>query len=250
MCCSSPTTATYFNPRSSCEERRRAFSRASPSRDFNPRSSCEERRIKARTQKMHEQISIHAPHARSDKSPVKLVAVTVLFQSTLLMRGATGRSSHRLHRRAYFNPRSSCEERRSAVKRSAQTSTRFQSTLLMREATLPVPLPSLRQIFQSTLLMRGATIAEKYGVSINTVFQSTLLMRGATSVMPKDGIYSINFNPRSSCEERPRRARVSISSRNFNPRSSCEERPDRFLSVRCSARLFQSTLLMRGATKS
>ena len=54
-------------------------------------------------------ISIHAPHARSDK-PCKNGMPGKQFQSTLLMRGAT------LHRCIqisgdYFNPRSSCEER-------------------------------------------------------------------------------------------------------------------------------------------
>ena len=82
-------TAHNFNPRSSCEERRR-LSRAGSSRsyDFNPRSSCEERRTwwdsagrlspfqstllmrgataGRRDVQRQRPISIHAPHARSD----------------------------------------------------------------------------------------------------------------------------------------------------------------------------------------
>ena len=102
---------------------------------FNPRSSCEERLVSTNHTIENPIISIHAPHARSDKvkpiiimgniyfnprssceerlAPVNNGAQTVLFQSTLLMRGAT--RLHRLRlRRRYFNPRSSCEERHSA----------------------------------------------------------------------------------------------------------------------------------------
>ena len=59
-----------------------------------------------------------------------------------------------------------------------------------------------------------------------------------------------NFNPRSSCEERPScPASTACAMRHFNPRSSCEER--RFSSLLDVAfTQFQSTLLMRGATRS
>ena len=61
-------------------------------------------------------ISIHAPHARSDADLLKLRAEETKFQSTLLMRGAT--TSTRIFRMlAYFNPRSSCEERLRGVAR-------------------------------------------------------------------------------------------------------------------------------------
>ena len=77
-------------------------------------------------------ISIHAPHARSDNNEQRFDSKE-LFQSTLLMRGATkqritkaliaGISIHAPHARSdnpelmaashhvNFNPRSSCEER-------------------------------------------------------------------------------------------------------------------------------------------
>ena len=79
-------------------------------------------------------ISIHAPHARSDDKTHKMIHDAYRFQSTLLMRGATVNkpiclrsiviSIHAPHARSdkcplpspahssYFNPRSSCEERR------------------------------------------------------------------------------------------------------------------------------------------
>ena len=57
-------------------------------------------------------ISIHAPHARSDGRPALYLSFTLIFQSTLLMRGATF----------------------SGVVLD-ESSILFQSTLLMRGAT-------------------------------------------------------------------------------------------------------------------
>ena len=101
---------------------------------FNPRSSCEERLAHGASSGSSSKISIHAPHARSDSSRSLAMARARLFQSTLLMRGATPSG---------------------AYSRSAMT---FQSTLLMRGATTSASssLPASSQ-FQSTLLMRGAT---------------------------------------------------------------------------------------------
>ena len=220
------------------------------------------------------------------------LGVRILFQSTLLMRGATT---------------SGLQDRR--------ITSRFQSTLLMRGATssLRHTFDALR--FQSTLLMRGATQrrdckATETRISIHApharsdlkeleqeglnpisihapharsdkvkldevlckrLFQSTLLMRGATKELENFHylvIISIHapharsdistsarcarvshFNPRSSCEERPASPPPSAAGgSNFNPRSSCEERRFFFLYA-AFALLFQSTLLMRGATR-
>ena len=79
--------------------------------DFNPRSSCEERLESALSQFNMQTISIHAPHARSDIMPFKIMAVLTIFQSTLLMRGAT------------------------QLRLSIIMVLLFQSTLLMRGAT-------------------------------------------------------------------------------------------------------------------
>ena len=126
----------------------------------------------------------------------------LLFQSTLLMRGATqshrGKghiptiSIHAPHARSdacigwnlpavsHFNPRSSCEERLYSLVLSSKLPTAFQSTLLMRGATLaPLGEPSCVSAFQSTLLMRGAT-TPACCTERHRRFQSTLLMRGAT----------------------------------------------------------------------
>ena len=95
----------------------------------------------------------------------------------------------------------------------------------MRGATRPLtPLPPSVIAFQSTLLMRGATTDDYARSRARKKFQSTLLMRGATSCQP--------VHPRP---------------RDFNPRSSCEERP-RHSRLDNTRKIFQSTLLMRGAT--
>ncbi len=57
----------------------------------------------------------------------------------------------------------------------------------------------------------------------------------------------IHFNPRSSCEERPQHRLILFFYSNFNPRSSCEER-QASRHTESSKLIFQSTLLMRGAT--
>ena len=125
---------TDFNPRSSCEERQHTMRQLLiNARDFNPRSSCEERPGLELDKRHLHAISIHAPHARSDKAE-------------LFWNG----------RKADFNPRSSCEERLYRLSMS-WTNALFQSTLLMRGATAVPVAPRHDRLFQSTLLMRGAT---------------------------------------------------------------------------------------------
>ena len=104
-----------------------------PACDFNPRSSCEER---------------HQDGATGYD--------IVVFQSTLLMRGATSVQPGRSRVHSNFNPRSSCEERLQ-IRHVARHVDIFQATLLMRGATTRFSISSIRSTFQSTLLMRGAT---------------------------------------------------------------------------------------------
>ena len=103
-----------------------------------------------------EPISIHAPHARSDK-------IVKGWQK------ADRISIHAPH------ARSDMEEAGIVLRRQ-----RFQSTLLMRGATISKLYPDPANAFQSTLLMRGATSASKRRKGEESIFQSTLLMRGAT----------------------------------------------------------------------
>ena len=93
------------------------------------------------------------------------------------MRGATSNYWQKINK-FYFNPRSSCEERRGGQSWPVQAS-QFQSTLLMRGATGFIDLVQGKEEFQSTLLMRGATLEGRQHMAYGQ-FQSTLLMRGAT----------------------------------------------------------------------
>ena len=137
-------------------------------------------------------------------TPEGCVQVNVnIFQSTLLMRGATGR------------------------KNIARIARKFQSTLLMRGATLfrdgadeklmiSIHAPHARSDYYK---------AVKHHKQIT--FQSTLLMRGATRIVgPNVAVRIISIHaPHARSDP------LGCSDRGhpeyFNPRSSCEERPGR-----------------------
>ena len=146
----------YFNPRSSCEERLAAqlstrkyllfqstllmrgatflsVLHALSIRNFNPRSSCEERHGKTSLLWQMAKISIHAPHARSDDA------------------GEAGTDDHKISIHAPHARSDACQPGKD------YSQVGFQSTLLMRGATVPSSRRYCRQRFQSTLLMRGAT---------------------------------------------------------------------------------------------
>ena len=128
-----------------------------------------------------------------------------------------------------FNPRSSCEERPPFSETPGTTSQSFQSTLLMRGATitLPSPPPKNPTEFQSTLLMRGAT-ARRCSCRPVPRFQSTLLMRGATCYHlphPVSRFVISIHTPHARSDQQVKKADFDLS-------------------------IFQSTLLMRGATQA
>ena len=193
-----------------------------------------------------------------------------LFQSTLLMRGATEEAQKALHVKkiSIHAPHA-----RSDMINSLSTSTAliFQSTLLMRGATIRIRISPLSTFsFQSTLLMRGATSKagrrayRQAGISIHAPHARSdiIFCRSCREIS--------YFNPRSSCEERLEQSTIIQNNTNFNPRSSCEERQqiifnltidflisihapharsDSFQLILSTACGFQSTLLMRGATR-
>ena len=189
---------------------------------FNPRSSCEERRDDWDESPQRIAISIHAPHARSDLSERPPSRRRGKFQSTLLMRGATiadadsrtpvDISIHAPHARSdaggtksrqnkdYFNPRSSCEERRG------------WRALAMRRAYFN-PRSSCEE-------RRRCLVYNGYRQYFNP--------RSSCEERRQDYPRSAparDFNPRSSCEERLMRCMQAMAcARHFNPRSSCEER--------------------------
>ena len=162
------------------------------------------------------------------------------------MRGATNFSCSILSKYFHFNPRSSCEERRDSGNTDG-TRHNFNPRSSCEERPNVIRSQAKHSVFQSTLLMRGATSIILGQTVGRCEFQSTLLMRGATrllddstqpcsisihapharsDVLPyrvRDTTH--NFNPRSSCEERPGVDAADGRRRHdFNPRSSCEER--------------------------
>ena len=263
--------SAYFNPRSSCEERLDCF--GCPVNPFLFQSTLLMRGATKAGWRAYRQtgISIHAPHARSDRSALTRLRLYRSFQSTLLMRGATGHfiaqadivlvfqstllmrgatrrmgpvhsdhhiSIHAPHARSdlaaaragtpmlYFNPRSSCEERRVTRTRTRQTTTHFNPRSSCEERlairftttsshTISIHAPHARsdqlntaydafvKQFQSTLLMRGATCNLRcFGIclrfiSIHAPHARSDVMTSFASLCSK-----YYFNPRSSCEER------------------------------------------------
>ena len=147
-----------------------------------------------------------------------------VFQSTLLVRGATCLFLIQLPKDAHFNPRSSWEERPQHL--ASSVASFMISIHAPRERSDKIPHRPNGEVlqFQSTLLVRGATLSLRYAL-LFALFQSTLLVRGATlSILWFLCSYSISihaprersdhqyfiqwqlpwyFNPRSSWEERP-----------------------------------------------
>ena len=150
-------------------------------------------------------------------------------------------------KRRYFNPRTSCE-----VRRSYLATPRISS-----------------EAFQSTHLLRGATESWRANRGEFTYFNP----RTSCEVRPQAGCSQCGnqyFNPRTSCEVRPRSSSANTAHKYFNPRTSCEVRqhprgrpadfrhfnPRTSCEVRQPAKLsliaiilFQSTHLLRGATE-
>ena len=101
--------------------------------NFNPRSSCEERLERSgrvTSSGLFQSTLLMRGATRSGIPSIRCFR----FQSTLLMRGATACLLLSRISPQHFNPRSSCEERLTAIS-AAMPTVIFQSTLLMRGAT-------------------------------------------------------------------------------------------------------------------
>ena len=122
----------------------------------------------------------------------------------------------------------------------------FQSTLPMRGAT-GLHFVKVGDIaFQSTLPIRGATLHEFLDLMVKR-FQSTLLIRGATVSPLWRRLSWSNFNPRSSYEERLHSLEHGYADYTFQS-TLLMRGATRTMSPFEPASRFQSTLLMRGAT--
>ena len=169
-------------------------------------------------------ISIHAPHARSDETYAYTSGGEGEFQSTLLMRGATC---------------SSCGAMR--LRRISIHAPHARSDTKAGQATLDLTNFNPRSSCEERRAIKLCSISTP-----NFNPRSSCEERLVLVCAEEKGI--TNFNPRSSCEERRLQLALGPLSMYFNPRSSCEER--RMSHDLRSRRLgFQSTLLMRGATK-
>ena len=123
----------------------------------------------------------------------------------------------------------------------------FQSTLLMRGATQEIRVDNGLIKFQSTLLMRGATTSTVRYRTFCKTFQSTLLMRGAT-------YYASHGAWRDAISIHAPHAR---SDHGFHGAHLCDlisihaphARSDVMPLWNGNGTVFQSTLLMRGATE-
>ena len=175
------TLTSNFNPRSSCEERRDLIKDVTGKRfDFNPRSSCEERPTKDDKTENDGDISIHAPHARSDLSLFEqyrgrtLISIhapharsdkrmSKIYRRCQISIHAPHARSDRLFLGKYclscsnFNPRSSCEERLILYAFNwTATSISIHAPHARSDGFIDVAAQAILE-FQSTLLMRGAT---------------------------------------------------------------------------------------------
>ena len=148
----------HFNPRSSCEERPDAFGELFRAADISIHAPHARSDAALESSDFSAQISIHAPHARSDSRTARITRCA----------------------RLNFNPRSSCEERPFAAVDEAGEQVHFNPRSSCEERQHP----------------------EEHRCGQVRRFQSTLLMRGATSFSAASLLQQSDFNPRSSCEER------------------------------------------------
>ena len=193
-------------------------------KNFDPRGSCEPRHEVVVFTKEQKEISIHEALASLDRITQNCRSGWKAFRSTRLLRASTG--LHHLYIiKNNFDPRGSCEPRR-RCDRNKSSHKRFRSTRLLRASTLIICLPCFSCLFRSTRLLRASTIC-----------------RASYSRPGSD------FDPRGSCEPRPR----AVVIRSLGPGISIHEalasldRRWRISSGRKAE--FRSTRLLRASTE-
>ncbi len=172
------------------------------------------------------------------------------FQSTPLIRGATGSAGEPSPTTRHFNPRPSYEERLK-MQEPVYVRNIFQSTPLIRGATCVMPLRlrerkdfNPRPSYEERL---GAGRARLCGGHISIHAPHTRSDQSRTSASASSS--TNDFNPRPSYEERQILCYECAEKDNFNPRPSYEERLVPCVNHREQVR-FQSTPLIRGATSA
>ena len=133
-------------------------------------------------------------------------------------------------------------------------------TSLVRMISIHAPLagsdsaPRYRSVtmagFQSTLPLRGATKGPDIAEIQAEMISIHAPLAGSDNLIAVHVTSPRHFNPRSPCGERPYEDMPSIvMGCHFNPRSPCGERPN-WPRGKTRGKLFQSTLPLRGATRS
>ena len=147
-------------------------------------------------------ISIHTPLAGSDAALRKCWR-SLIFQSTLPLRGATRPDNWTIWPTGYFNPHSPCGERRGHA-RHQRHPRHFNPHSPCGERQ--EDLENFRQLleFQSTLPLRGATghchtLLSGHAISIHTP------LAGSDQTPKAKRHDHQDFNPHSPCGERPGR---------------------------------------------
>ena len=191
---------------------------------FNPRAPYGARHRRDRPDRPGVGISIHAPHTGRDAAVVNNMAVTVEFQSTRPIRGATRKCAKIGQICSYFNPRAPYGAR--PLKKSGTANT---------------------QSFQSTRPIRGATRAKIIRITGIKNFNPRAPY-GARRVQTgkRDGCN--HFNPRAPYGARLTQIMSGSVDEDFNPRAPYgARRPTTTREIpRTSG--FQSTRPIRGAT--
>ena len=194
-----------------------------------------------------EQVSIHAPLARSNSTRTAAVGLTRSFQYMLLLRGATRPCMSWAYRRG-FNTCSSCEEQLYLLHGSVEIPS-FNTCSSCEEQLRGQPNEMTQYMFQYMLLLRGATWFSPVIGPRENAFQYMLLLRGATmsrSCKIMVGDVSIHAPlARSNAVQ----AGVHQRIQRFNTCSSCEEQHFAEVVKRVIS-TFQYMLLLRGATPS
>ena len=170
-------------------------------------------------------ISIHTPLAGSDPAVWVSIIATLLFQSTLPLRGATHRTAIALGRNHIS----------------------IHTPLAGSDSLMPSCI--IAWLFQSTLPLRGATHTERNG-SLLTLFQSTLPLRGATVALRRDGVIQEHFNPHSPCGERLQQILDKANALLISIHTPLAGSDFSWAEWTPNTTLFQSTLPLRGATRT
>ena len=192
--------------------------------DFNPRSSCEERLKTSDIERIIKDISIHAPHARSDQKGHPIEGQPIIsihapharsdLHLACLLRLVAQISIHAPHARSDI---AVVEEQRAAVisihaPHARSDVHKQRRVILTRHISIHAPHARsdpgqvrLSDAYGQISIHAPHARSDHHRLStcpLRQQFQSTLLMRGATRRACRTARSSSHFNPRSSCEER------------------------------------------------